>query len=244
MVNYRLLALDLDETLLTKDKRISVQNKKWIEYAINSGVIVIFATGRGRERITKIQEELGLDTLMVLVNGGEVWGNNSEILERSIISAEDIRKLHHFSENANASYWGYNVESFVGRKEWNEEMFSKEWLKFGIRHSDQNVLQKIREQISEIPTLGITSSGSNNLEIGLNGKSKKTGVEKICDYMELKMEEVMAIGDNYNDLCLLKAAGLGIAMGNAEQVIKEKADAVTDTNERDGVAKAIQKYLF
>ena len=60
----------------------------------------------------------------------------------------------------------------------------------------------------------------------------------VCDYLNIRMKDVMAIGDNYNDLQLIKSVGLGIAMGNAEDAVKNVADDITDTNEEDGVASA------
>ncbi|GAQ16949.1 cof-like hydrolase [Oceanobacillus picturae] len=243
-MRYRLLALDLDETLLTKDKQISSECKKWIEQTKKSGVAVIMATGRGRQRVESIQRELVLDSPMVLVNGGEVWGMDDVLLERSLIPHDKIRILHQLAESFGASYWGYNLESLVGRKHWNEEMFSKDWLKFGMRHSDSETLLKIKEAVSTFSDLGITHSGPTNIEIGLRGKSKATGIKRVCRHLGIKMEEVMAIGDNLNDLSMIRAAGLGVAMGNANAQLKAAADVVTETNEREGVALAIQNYLF
>jgi hydroxymethylpyrimidine pyrophosphatase-like HAD family hydrolase len=67
---------------------------------------------------------------------------------------------------------------------------------------------------------------------------------RVCEILDIGMDQVMAIGDSHNDLHLIRAAGLGVAMGNAEQELKLAADAVTDTNEQDGVAVAIQRFLF
>ncbi|NAP00167.1 HAD-IIB family hydrolase [Halomonas sp. MG34] len=241
---YRLLALDLDETLLTKDKQISMESKKGIEQTKKNGVVVIMATGRGRQRVQSIKQEMFLDTPMVLVNGGEVWGVDDVLLERSLIPHDKIRILHQLAESSGASYWGYNLESFVGWKQWNEQMFSKDWLKFGMRHYDPEALLEIKEVFSAYPDLGITQSGPNNIEIGLRGKSKATGVRRVCKHLGIKMQEVMAIGDNLNDLSMIREAGLGVAMGNANDQLKSVADAVTETNEKEGVALAIQNYLF
>lgn len=243
-MKYRLLALDLDETLLTKDKQISMESKKWIEQTKKNGVVVIMATGRGRQRVQSIQRELILHTPMVLVNGGEVWGMDEVLLERSLIPRDKVRILHQLAESSGAGYWGYNLENFVGWKQWNEEMFSKNWLKFGMRHDDPEALLETKKVLTTFPDLGITQSGPNNIEIGLRGKSKATGVRRVCKHLGINMEEVMAIGDNLNDLNLIRDAGLGVAMGNANEQLKAVADVVTETNEKEGVALAIQNYLF
>ncbi|WP_186673605.1 HAD hydrolase family protein [Sporosarcina sp. BP05] len=74
--------------------------------------------------------------------------------------------------------------------------------------------------------------------------SKESGVRRVCEYLNIEMESVMAIGDNLNDFKLIQSAGLGIAMGNADDKLKQVADRVTALNEEDGVAKAIKRYLF
>lgn len=244
MQKYRLLALDLDETLLTKDKRLSAESKKWIHRAEQAGVTVIFATGRGLQRVVDYRKQLKLTTPMVLVNGAEIWGYDGRLLERYFIDSEHVRKLQAIAVSEQASYWGYNTDGLVGHRKWTEEMFEKDWLKFGIRHQDLLVMERIRKIAGRLTNIEITSSSPENIEISFKGISKETGVRRICKYMNIGMEAVMAIGDNLNDYKLIQAAGFGIAMENGEQQLKAIADAVTDTNEAEGVAKAIERYLL
>lgn len=244
MANYRLLALDLDETLLTKDKRITDETKYWITKATEAGVTVIFATGRGTQKVGEIREELGLKTPMVLVNGAEVWGKPGQLMARYYISREDVRLLHSLALEAEATYWGYSVESLTGPGTWSEEMFNRDWMKFGIRHKDQQVIEQLSAHVKNSPTLEVTHSSVENIEFSLKGITKETGVRKVCESLKIEMENVIAIGDNLNDLRLVQSAGLGIAMGNADDQLKRVANEITDTNENDGVAKAIQRFIF
>lgn len=244
MVPYRLLALDLDGTLLTDDKRISPTDRKWIGRATDAGVMVIIASGRGRQSVRAFRKELGLHTPMVLVNGGEVWGRSGELLERSIIPRKDIRTLKEIAEHYGADYWGCDVNGLVRRHHWTEKMGSRNWLKFGIRDPYVQVLDRVKKRICSLHGLSMTSSALNVIEVGVKGKSKATGVRKVCEHVGIKMEEVMAIGDNWNDFPLIRAAGFGVAMGNAIPQLKDVAKAVTDSNEQSGVGKAIEKYLL
>lgn len=244
MKRYRLLALDLDDTLLTKDKQISAANKKWIDKAHQAGVTVIFATGRGLQKVEYLLEELALSGPMVLVNGAEIWAEKGKVLERHYINREDIHILHDLAERADAKFWGYSVESLTHKRDWTTEMLDRSWLKFGIRHDDLAVINQLREAADQLPNISVTRSAPFNMEVSFKGISKGSGVRRLCDYLDIKMTEVMAIGDNLNDIRLIKAAGLGIAMGNADPELKRVADAVTDHHEKDGVAKAIQRYLF
>jgi HAD superfamily hydrolase (TIGR01484 family) len=241
---FRLLALDMDGTLLTEDKRITPETKRWIHYAQQAGITVIFSTGRGIQTAGPFWDELELDSPMVLLNGAEIWAGPGRLHERNFISRDDIRKLHSLAVQAGAHFWGYCVESLTSSKGWTDEMFERDWMKFGIRHNDPDVADKLRNEIASWGNLEVTRSSDINMEIAVKGVSKASGVRKVCKLLGITMDQVMAVGDQHNDLELLCAAGLGIAMGNADEAVKKAADGVTDTNERDGVAKAIQKYLF
>src|SRR5690606_31251745 len=112
-----------------------------------------------------------------------------------------------------AHFWGYSVESLTGAKDWTEDMFERNWLKFGMNHKDEKVVQQLRYVLKSRSTIEITSSAPINIEISLQGISKETGVRDVCSILGISMDEVMAIGDNLNDQRLIQAAGLGVAMG-------------------------------
>lgn len=244
MSRYRLLALDLDGTTLTEEKAITHETHSWIRRAEEAGVTVIFATGRGTQTTQSYWEQLELQSPMVLLNGAEIWGSPNTLWERISIHRELIRELHSLAEEWSAHYWGYSVESLTSKRNWSDAMFDRDWMKFGIRHDDLDAIQRLRDIVDSWGTLEITRSAPVNMEISPKGISKESGVRKVCDRLGIGMDQVIAIGDNMNDYRLIRAAGLGIAMGNADEQLKRVADAFTDTNERDGVAKAIKRYLF
>jgi Cof subfamily protein (haloacid dehalogenase superfamily) len=109
---------------------------------------------------------------------------------------------------------------------------------------NQEKMSKIRNELSRIPELEVASSGADNIELNYKGTSKGKGVEILARYYNLEKDEIIAIGDNENDLSMIEYAGLGVAMGNALDVVKEKADYITDTNDNDGVAKVIDKFVL
>ncbi|MTW84357.1 HAD-IIB family hydrolase [Virgibacillus dakarensis] len=242
--NYSLLALDLDGTLLTDDKRITRKTKKKLKHAMNLGIHVVFATGRGIQTGGKFWRELGHKGSMVFVNGAEVWKGPDEVLSRHFIPQGDIKRLHQLASDADAKFWGYTVDNLISCEKWTDKMFQKEWLKFGIRCQDPIALKDIWNTIDKWGTLEITQSAPTNLEISSKGVTKESGIHEVCQLLEIDMEAVMAIGDSLNDLSLLNASGLGVAMGNAVDIIKEAADVITDTNQNEGVAKAIDRYLI
>jgi Cof subfamily protein (haloacid dehalogenase superfamily) len=245
MARYKLLALDLDGTLLSDDKTISKKNKLWIERAVAEGVTVIFATGRGYTRANEYQEELELDSPMVLLNGADVWAGPHKPWQRHFLTKEIIQDLYALVEQAGARYWGYHTEGFVGMKDWPAVRIDREeWMKFGMYHNDLQWIESIRDEIQAWDVLEVVDSGNNSLELSVRGVTKESGVRAVCSLLGIEMHEVMAIGDAGNDLRLLRSAGLGVAMENAVDRVKEAADVGTVSNEEDGVAIAIQRYLL
>ncbi|NMO94419.1 Cof-type HAD-IIB family hydrolase [Paenibacillus lemnae] len=244
MKKIKLLALDLDGTVLNDEGKVPAENREWILKAVDAGVTVMFSTGRGMQTVTGILSEIPLVGPMVLLNGAEVWGGKDELVERHYLDADEIRRLHSIAHQADAHFWGYCEESLTGKADWTEEMFGRSWMKFGMYHKDNDVIEELRRLAAESDTIEISRSAAINMEISPKGISKESGVRTICTRLGIGMDEVMAIGDNLNDYRLIKAAGLGVAMGNGDDELKAAADAVTETNNNAGVAKAIQRYIF
>ncbi|MNR08724.1 Sugar phosphatase YidA [compost metagenome] len=92
--------------------------------------------------------------------------------------------------------------------------------------------------------LEITNSSPYNYEINPQGVNKATGIKIVCDLLGLDMSQVIAVGDSLNDLAAIQAAGLGVAMGNAQIAVQENADYVTASNNDDGIAEVIQKFIL
>ncbi|CBA64498.1 putative hydrolase [Clostridioides difficile CD196] len=125
-----------------------------------------------------------------------------------------------------------------------EEIFKKDILKFVIiEEKNPSILDEIRKELRKVQGIKITSSWPNNIEVMNEGVDKGNAVKILAEKMNIDREDIIAFGDNYNDIEMIKFAGLGVAMGNAEELIKQEADYVTDTNQDSGVAKAIYKFL-
>lgn len=105
-------------------------------------------------------------------------------------------------------------------------------------------LSKAKEELRTFEDLEVVSSWANNVEIMPAGTSKGEAVKRLAEILKIRPEEVICMGDSENDLSMIKYAGLGIAMGNAIDLVKENADYITDTNENSGVGKAIEKFIL
>lgn len=127
-----------------------------------------------------------------------------------------------------------------------EEVFKDgktEVYKFIIFSKDKNELVKVKEELSVIPELVISSSEHTNIEVNHQDAQKGNALEQYVKLKGYSLEETMAIGDSYNDLSMLKKAGFSVAMANADDAIKNEVDFVTDSNDKHGFAKAVYKAL-
>lgn len=117
-------------------------------------------------------------------------------------------------------------------------------IKALIINLDENKLNRIQQVIKEKLNLEVHKSSKYSLEINSNGIDKGNGVKKLGEYYGIKKEEIICIGDNDNDISMIKYAGLGVAMKNGSENIKEVADYITDSNDEGGVAKVVEKFIL
>ncbi|TVY08526.1 Cof-type HAD-IIB family hydrolase [Paenibacillus cremeus] len=243
---YKLVALDLDGTLLLEDKTISEENKAAIQEAQAAGVTVIFSTGRGIQNVRDYLEELGLRSPIVTVNGGEVWKEPGVLHQRHTLEVELIRRLHVLAVQYDTWFWAYSVGGIYNKEHWldDSELDAKQWLKFGYFTEEAESLAAIRKELESWGVLEITNSHPFNLEVNPKGVTKASGVREVCEMLGLEMSQVIAMGDSLNDESMIREAGLGVAMGNAQEEVKAFADTVTVTNEEHGVARIIREYAL
>lgn len=120
----------------------------------------------------------------------------------------------------------------------------KDIIKFEIISLNDKKLKLFRKELKDIKEIEVASSSKKNVEVTTKGVSKGNALKFLCEYFNIKKEEVMAIGDSENDISMLQYAGFGVAMGNAIDTVKKEAEFITETNDNDGVAKAIEEYVI
>ncbi|TCZ75852.1 HAD family phosphatase [Paenibacillus albiflavus] len=241
---YKLLALDMDGTVLNEEQKISEENRQAIAAAIEAGITVMFSTGRGVQTVLPYVEQLNLQSPLVSVNGSEVWRAPHELHKRVEMPREIIARLHKMAVETGSWYWAYSVAGLFNRDHWAESIEDNVWLKFGFWEENAELLSKIRAEVASWDLFEITNSNVNNIELNPKGISKGSGMLEVCKLQGIGMHEVIAMGDSLNDLSMIKAAGLGVAMGNAQEELKANADLVTVTNDEHGVAKIIREYML
>src|SRR5690625_2912151 len=234
----------MDGTLLNSDLEISDMNRKAIAKALDKGVGVMLSTGRWLEFCYPYAESLNLDSYLVTVNGGEIWSASKELIERHVHASDLMEKMWNIGHNKGARMWCVATDRIYNAGERPDDFSKHEWLKIGFNSEDLDNLNEIRKELSVYDSLEITNSLPTNIEVNPVGVNKANGLQRVCKELGITMAEVMAVGDSLNDIKMIEQAGLGVAMGNAQDAIKEAADHMTDTNNNDGVAKAIEHFIL
>ncbi len=242
--DIKLIALDMDGTLLNNEHEISPENQAAIKKAKDQGIHVVISTGRSLSTCKEIIEPLGESAYLVTINGGEIYDQNFELIERNSFDPKDVRKLWDLTQKHKAFFWSSTVQGrFNSEETFEKEVEDYEWIKYGFNFEDEELRDTVLEELKVHDSFEVTNSSPLNLEINPAGINKATALRKVSKWLNLTMDNVMAVGDSLNDIAMIHEAGFGVAMGNAQDVIKEEADWVTGSNLEHGVAQAIERVL-
>ena len=272
--DIRVIGLDLDSTLLKDDKTISDYTKSVLERAIEKGIYILPATGRVVSGIPECVKAVKGIEYAVCSNGASVLNlSTGEEIYSSKIPLTDALAFIDLAEKYDTMYdcyaegRGYAEKRFMDKLEcygMEPVMMKlarqtrttvsslKECLtemqcdveKFNLFFADNEKRLKAMEELSKIPYLKITSSLPNNIEINARDCNKGTALIGFARKLGFTREQVMACGDGSNDYDMIVAAGIGVAMSNAKEELKQAADYITVSNEEDGVAKAIERLCI
>ncbi|GIM28716.1 hydrolase [Clostridium polyendosporum] len=265
---YKLIAVDMDGTLLKEDKTISEETKKAIHRAKTKGVKVVLASGRPIAGITKYLKELDLvneNDYVLSFNGSLVQNSKTEeIISRNVLKGSDLKYLYDVSKEVGVNIHGFSNDGCI------TPVISKYSLHEGeingipvleVDYSnvkeDEDIIkimmvdepEVLEEAIKNLPKevyekYTVVRSAPFFLEFLNKEANKGEGVRALAEHLGIKQEQVICIGDAGNDLHMIQFAGLGVAMGNAFAEVKEAADYITKTNEDDGVAHVIKKFVL
>lgn len=264
----RLIATDIDGTLLASDGTLPPDNVRAIREAQSKGIIVAIASGRYVENAYLVLEEHGISCPIIAVNGAKITDEKLHVLSQDFMTPESAAVVFQVLCDANATFFifgkdelcvvpqcyqhsselsqGDRVQSlgygFEHGMEAAKECVIKPVNKFYI--CDAVPLAPIREKLSQISGILLTQSGPHNIEVMPEGIDKGYGVRKLAALYQIPLTQVMTLGDQENDIPMLKAAGYGIAMGNASKETKAAAHFITDTNDQCGFARAVERFAL
>ncbi|MCB5951165.1 Cof-type HAD-IIB family hydrolase [Enterococcus sp. BWT-B8] len=266
----KLIAIDLDGTLLDSQKQISKEDQRVLRQAKKEGIKVVICTGRPLAAIQGYLDELDLKEpgdYSITFNGGLVQKNDTgEIIEKALMPVEHIHELFGLassldvpmdilsegtvlqlptSQNYLSIYGQLNNLLTFKRAQLNhlsvDQIYNKAVVAIDADYLD--------EQIKKIPAdfyerYEIIKTRSNLLEFMPKGITKAYGISLLAKDLGISQEEVMGIGDEENDLPMIQYAGIGVAMANAVPLVKAAADVVTKNNDQNGVAHAVTEYAL
>ncbi|RYL95254.1 sugar-phosphatase [Sporolactobacillus sp. THM7-4] len=266
----KLIAIDLDGTLLNEEKKITERTRTVLRQVKKMGVKVVLCTGRPLPGMTDYLDQLGLrdeGDYGITYNGGLVQKTDTgEVLSEKVLSKNDIADLYTLSLKLGIPmnfidlvrvYCPEPPEGTASR--YREIMKALPFIKTTINKLPDTIKinkalfctdqPKLDAAIQRIPDeffnkYTMMKSRPILLEILNKDVDKGKGLQTLGNYLNIKPEEMMTLGDQENDLAMIRYAGLGVAMGNAIKEVKRAAQFVTKTNVEDGVAYAVNKFVL
>lgn len=271
-MKYKLIVSDMDGTLLGDNHKITEENKIALSKALEKGVKIVPASGRIYNSAREHFDFLDINTPLIACNGAIIKETKTnKLIYKNNIPNDICLKIIDIFEKNEVYYQLYSENTMMCKNLSKEDQRkTKERLKnffnddinvhFGddlkeevVKHKilkiiaiddyDMDKLKKVKEDLAQIEDIEITSSWFNNVEIMHKGVNKGEALKALINYLGIDKDDVIAFGDNYNDLPMIELAGIGVVMGNANDEVKEKGDYITAKNTEDGVAKAIYKFL-
>lgn len=274
MRKIRMVGLDLDGTLLNDRKEFTPRCREAVAAALAQGVVVLVATGRPWMGVPEeLREFPGMDYALTS-NGARILDTRSgQVLSEHLLSpglaeralsvcarydtlkevyfdgqgyaeAEKMARVEVYHKNPNM--WEYMRRTRIPVRDVTElvQKENRGLDKVQALFADMEERTRAWKDLEAEKGLELVGSLGYNIEINAAGVNKGTGLVNLGRMLGIRRGEIMACGDGDNDAAMLREAGFGVAMANAEEKVKEAADYITRSNEEDGVAEAIEKFVL
>ena len=264
---YKMLVLDLDDTLLTDDHTISNKNKNMLLKAQELGVKVVLASGRPTPAMMHFAHELRLadfGSYVISFNGAIItdMGNQQVLFERSL-TKDEIHRLHDFSLENNVHIITYSNKGVIS--ETHSEYIDVELKLTGMPHrkvdsfkdevnasavkcillEEPGYLKLVEHKLkAERSDLSVSLSKPFFLEVMPQGIDKAASIDVLAQRLGIKQEEVIAVGNAGNDLTMIQYAGLGVWVDNVTPELRHHADVIVASNNNDGVAEVVERFIL
>jgi Cof subfamily protein (haloacid dehalogenase superfamily) len=264
---YKMLVLDMDDTLLTDDHKISQINKEMLLKAQEKGVYVVLASGRPTSAMTSFAKELELDlnnSYMISFNGAVISTvKDDEILFEQALSKEQIHELYDYSVKNKTHIITYLNNEIIS--ETDSEFIEIEKTITGLKHNkvasfkeavntaavkcilleEPSYLKGLEADLKDaMPHLSVAMSKPFFLEVAQNGIDKAASLRLLAEKLNIHQSEIIAVGNAGNDLTMIEYAGLGVWVDNVTPELRDRADVIVASNNNHGVAEVVQRYIL
>lgn len=263
MAQIKLIATDIDGTIMKYDFKFNPEVKDCIKKLTQNGVKVVLVTGRMNSATVHVAQELGLNTPIVSYQGGMVKYNN-ETLYKKVLDTKCAKEIIKWTKKNNIHANLYlNDELYVEKDSETVRRYVKQGVpRFNIKSFDEVEFETINKIIlidykdadkvtmwenhlkTKYSELNIIKSTPYYCEICHPEATKFHAVDFLRNYWGLEREEILTIGDQNNDIDLLKAGGVKVAMGNATEELKAVANYITDSVNDNGFVSAVEKFVY
>ncbi|MFD1775707.1 Cof-type HAD-IIB family hydrolase [Paenibacillus rhizophilus] len=262
---YKLIAIDIDDTLINDDKEVTPATQQALEAAVAAGVVVTLATGRAYASAQAIARQTGLNVPIITYQGSLVKNLIDEkVLYERYVPQNAVHKVFEYCIEHDLHLQTYIDDKLYSREE-NQKLLDyaelnktqyyiePDWEKLAsiktpklLIIDDPDFLDELAPKLRELlgSEVHITKSKPHFLEIMHSEGTKGLALEFLADYFGCDLSETIAVGDSWNDHEMLETAGLGVAMDNAIPALKEIANYITASNNEDGVKQVIDKFIL
>ena len=255
-----LIAIDSDGTLRKNDGTITEKTKLAIKKQIGKGNIVVICTARPRYHTLEISEDVGISNYLISSNGSEVFDiKENKIIWSSYIDKEKCKLLYEYANKNNirimfvldnseyVTKFTRNDNQILLNDENFNDVFESNVKQIMAIDKDKEKIDEFKKIVKSKYKMNILDSSNKKSEeswfsIISNNASKGIALKKISEYLNIPIENTIAIGNDRNDISMFEIAGVSVAVNNASKSIKNRVDYVTLSNEKDGVATFLNTY--
>ncbi|PWA07290.1 Cof-type HAD-IIB family hydrolase [Flavobacterium psychrotolerans] len=266
-MKYKMLVLDMDDTLLTDDHKISKENKEMLLKAQELGVYVVLASGRPTLAMTDFAKELHLDvnnSYMLSFNGAVITDlKEDQVIFEQSLTQQQIHELYDYSLKSKTHIITYIDGNIVS--ETDSEYIEVEKTITGLKHNKVTnfkeavnssaikcilleepsyLLQVEKELKLAMPHLSISMSKPFFLEVAQNGIDKAASIKFLAKKLNILQSEIIAVGNAGNDLTMIEYAGLGVWVDNVNPELRDRGDVIVASNNNHGVAEVVRRFIL
>ena len=253
----KLLLLDLDGTLLRTDKSISENTLAVLSKCREHGCVIGISTSRGEQNCLSILSQFTPDVL--IASGGALVKKGNEHLYKAVFSPQRTNDIIAEArrvcgpdceitvDTLEKHFWNYKIDPKALDQSWGDSVwtdyqgFHEEALKICVEIMDDRQAEALKENLTDCDC--IRFSDGRWYKFTKKGVTKENAIRTVCDSCGIGLSDVIAFGDDYADIEMVKMAGIGVAMGNAIPEVKEIADVVIESNDNDGIAEYLSQLM-